>query len=157
RVASARSALATCPALVRAAAMADTQDPRATPVPLPRQPATVDLPPADTGPGAAGSPLPGRGATLTGQFRSYEVLGEIQRCVMGTVYRAGELHSGWLVALKMMLQSSDSASSDRQRFILEARATGELNHPGIVAIHSWGEHQGHLFYTMDFVPGVPLS
>jgi serine/threonine protein kinase len=85
------------------------------------------------------------------------LLGEIERGGMGIVYRARELHSGLLVALKMMLQSSDSASSDRQRFILEARATGELNHPGIVAIHSWGEHQGHLFYTMDFVPGVPLS
>src|SRR5262249_5612715 len=52
---------------------------------------------------------------------------------------------------------SGTDSSDRQRFVLEARATGELNHPGVVAIHAWGEYQGHPFYTMDFVPGVPLS
>jgi serine/threonine protein kinase len=44
-----------------------------------------------------------------------------------------------------------------RRFALEARATGELNHPGIVAIHAWGEHDGHPFYTMDFISGTPLS
>jgi hypothetical protein len=87
----------------------------------------------------------------------YELLGEIGRGGMGIVYRAREPHSGRLVALKMMHGASADASADLQRFILEARATSQLNHPGIIAIHAWGEHRGHPFYTMDFVPGPPLS
>src|SRR5437660_1027500 len=82
----------------------------------------------------------------------HELLGEIARGGMGVVYKARERHSGRLVALKMMLREGDL-----RRFELEARATGELSHPGIVAIHAWGEHQGHPFYTMDFVPGVGLD
>jgi serine/threonine protein kinase len=101
--------------------------------------------------------VPGRGTVVRGPSGEYELLGEIERGGMGVVYRARERHSGLLVALKMMLQTGDAAGSDRQRFVLEARATGELTHPGVVAIHAWGEHEGHPFYTMDFVPGVPLS
>jgi serine/threonine protein kinase len=75
---------------------------------------------------------------------------------MGVVYRAREAHSGRLVALKMM-QGAQTGSPELQRFLLEARATGQLSHPGIVAIHAWGEHEGRPYYTMDFVPGQPLS
>src|SRR5438309_2147805 len=100
------------------------------------------------------APDPGRPAR---RFGDYELLGEIARGGMGVVYRARETRSGRLVALKMMLADSALDSVYVQRFILEARATGELSHPGIVAIHAWGEHEGQFFYTMDYVPGFPLS
>src|SRR5262245_54772480 len=144
--------------------MAEPPDPQAQP---PGQPETVNLPPAEAQPvsgqtaGAGGSPGtrpgPGGGPALSGSFGDYELLGEIERGGMGVVYRARERHSGLLVALKMMLHGEGAGPTDRHRFILEARATGELNHPGVVAIHAWGEHEGHPFYTMDFVPGVTLS
>jgi tRNA A-37 threonylcarbamoyl transferase component Bud32 len=97
------------------------------------------------------------GMVVTGSLGAYVLLSEIERGGMGIVYEARERTSGQLVALKMMLAESASGSGDLRRFILEARATGELNHPGVVAIHDWGEHQRHPFYTMDFVPGVTLS
>ena len=56
----------------------------------------------------------------------------------------------------MMLDQSASSPADLSRFVLEAQAAGELHHPGVVAIHAWGVHDGHPFYTMDFVPGRPL-
>src|SRR5437016_8912814 len=90
-------------------------------------------------------------------FGDYELLGEIARGGMGVVYRARERQSGRLVALKMMLADSALDATYVQRFALEARATGELSHPGIVAIHAWGQHEGQLLYTMDYVPGFPLS
>src|SRR5262249_45661078 len=90
-------------------------------------------------------------------FGDYELLGEIERGGQGIVYRARERHSGRLVALKMMLGERSSGPADLQRFILEAKATSEIDHPGVVAIHAWGEHEGHPFYTMDFVPGQSLS
>src|SRR6266849_3250437 len=75
-------------------------------------------------------------------FGEYELLGEIGSGGMGVVYRARETHSGRPVALKTMQRAQSAGSVDLERFILEARATGQLNHPGIVAIHAWGEHQG---------------
>jgi serine/threonine protein kinase len=120
------------------------------PLPSPGRalPDTVNLPPS--------APAAPAGPTATGRdCGPYELLGEIQRGGMGVVYRARERHSGRLVALKMMLP--ESATRELRRFILEARATGELHHPGIVAIHSWGEHQGCPYYAMDFVPGVTLD
>jgi hypothetical protein len=116
----------------------------------------VDLPAAEpTADAQAPSTAPAPGATRS--VGDYELLGEIERGGMGVVYRAREKRSGRLVALKMMLGEYAEGSTDLGRFILEARATGELSHPGVVAIHSWGVSQGHPFYTMDFVTGVPLS
>src|SRR5215475_8283103 len=83
----------------------------------------------------------------------YELLGEIDRGGMGVVYKARERQSGRLVALKMMLRERAESDGDLRRFELEAQATGELNHPGVVAIHFWGEHHGNPYYTMDYVPG----
>ncbi len=115
-------------------------------------PETVDLVP-----GAVANPAaPSTGPVLNKDFGDYELLGEIERGGMGIVYHARERHSGRLVALKMMLAESASSPADLSRFILEAQAAGELHHPGVVAIHAWGVHNGHPFYTMDFVPGEPL-
>jgi serine/threonine protein kinase len=119
--------------------------------PNPKPPETVDL-----APGAA-APAEGRAAPEVGRaFGDYELLGEIERGGMGVVYRARERYSGRLVALKMMLDQSASSPADLSRFVLEAQAAGEVHHPGIVAIHAWGVHDGHPFYTMDFVAGRPL-
>jgi len=117
--------------------------------PQPDPPDTVDLVP--------GTPAESRSAPAVGRtFGDYELLGEVERGGMGVVYQARERTSGQLVALKMMLDQSASSQADLSRFVLEAQATGELRHPGVVAIHAWGVHDGHPFYTMDFVPGRPL-
>src|SRR5581483_3789137 len=118
-------------------------------LPPPKPPETVDLPPGESAEARA-APAVGR------TFGDYELLDEIERGGMGVVYQASERHSGRLVALKMMLDQSASSQADLSRFVLEAQATGELHHPGIVTIHSWGIHDGHPFYTMDFIPGRPL-
>jgi serine/threonine protein kinase len=118
---------------------------------------TDESAPASTIPMAGSAPVSRLEAAKPRTFGDYELLGEIGSGGMGIVYRAREVHSGRLVALKMMQGTQGGGSSDLQRFILEARATGQLNHPGIVAIHAWGEHESHPFYTMDFVPGQPLS
>jgi serine/threonine protein kinase len=117
--------------------------------PPPKPPETVDQPSDEV---AVPRAAPAVGRT----FGDYELLGEIERGGMGVVYQARERHSGRLVALKMMLDQSASSQADLSRFVLEAQAAGELHHPGIVAIHAWGVHDGHPFYTMDFVPGRPL-
>jgi serine/threonine protein kinase len=126
------------------------------------EPPTVAIPPGGK-PGEdfelQGVPeaLPFDGGDEAVPFGDYELLGELGRGGMGVVYRARERHSGRIVALKMMLNEAAPKSAELRRFRLEARAAGQLSHPGIISVHSWGEHQNALFYTMDYVPGVPLS
>src|SRR5260370_40895215 len=62
-----------------------------------------------------------------------------------------------MVAVMMIVDEPGREGGNRRRFALEARAPGQLSHPGIVTIHAWGEHDGHPFYTMDYVPGTLLS
>ena len=136
--------------------MADAPEPRDL---SPTRPpgARAEDPRATTAePGAAVAPAEVR-ADQPRPFGDYELLGEIQRGGMGVVFRAREKSSGRLVALKMMLGESAPGAAELRRFFLEARAAGELQHPGIVSVHAWGVYGGHPFYTMDFVPGVPLN
>ena len=115
---------------------------------------TLSGPPKDTPSFSVPSPLSTEEPVACLQsFGDYELLSELGRGGMGVVYQARERQSGRLIALKMML----GEKADLGRFIIEARAAAELSHPGIVTVHSWGEHDGHPFFTMDYVPGETLG
>src|SRR5262245_2988298 len=119
-------------------------------------PAAVQRPPPTVQLGPETAPAPAPDAAEAGweearSFGDYDLLGEIGRGGMGVVYRARDRQSGHMVALKMMLQERAPGPAELRRFRLEARATGQINHRGIVAIHAWGEQDGRLFYTMDYV------
>ena len=72
----------------------------------------------------------------------YEVLAELGRGAMGTVYQARDPKIDRLVAIKTISvpNSAPPGSSDyRERFFREARAAGRLSHPGIVTIYDVDE------------------
>ena len=72
----------------------------------------------------------------------YEIEVSIGAGGMGEVYRAKDTRLGREVAIKV-LPSSLTKDSDRlRRFELEARATGMLNHPNILAVYDVGTHDG---------------
>lgn len=76
---------------------------------------------------------------------------------MGTVYLAEDTHLGRRVAVKF--PSLDSDTHDyRARFLREARAVSELNHPGIATLYDYGETDGgRPFLVMELVRGRPLT
>ena len=92
----------------------------------------------------------------------YQLLAEIGRGAMGTVFQAHDPDIDRLVAVKIF-SVFDSASSDNQefrdRFAQEAKAAGRLAHPHIVAIYDRGEEpESHTPYiVMEYVAGQPLS
>ena len=94
------------------------------------------------------------------QIGRYEILEELGHGAMGTVYRAKDPAMDRVVALKTIISlvlASEQGSEFRERFYREARASGKLAHPGIVAVFDVGEHQGLPFLVMEFVDGRTLA
>ncbi len=78
---------------------------------------------------------------------------------MGTVYRATDLHTGDVVALKL-LHSDKAGDGDREaeRFTREAQLLSELHHPGIVGFVSHGQTlEGQRYLAMEWLEGEDLG
>jgi serine/threonine protein kinase len=85
----------------------------------------------------------------------YEVIEEIARGGMGTVFRATDRMLGREVALKASHLVADDALE--ARLATEARVLARLEHPGIVPIHDVGRlPDGRPFYVMKRVRGHTL-
>ncbi|RMG11455.1 MAG: serine/threonine protein kinase [Planctomycetota bacterium] len=87
----------------------------------------------------------------------YEILGEIARGGMGIIYKARQLDLDRIVALKTLRQDELDKPDAADRFHDEARAVASLRHPNIVAVHEVGQHDGILYFTMEFIEGLPLD
>ena len=87
----------------------------------------------------------------------YEIVDEIARGGMGIVFRARQSKLRRDVALKMILSGRLASEADVDRFHREARAAAALKHPNIVSVHEVGQHEGHHYFTMDFVDGRSLA
>jgi WD40 repeat protein len=85
------------------------------------------------------------------------VLEEIARGGMGIVYRARQLEPDRIVALKMLLPQQLGSAGMRDRFRMEIRAIGSLEHPRILPVYQVGEHDGFPFFTMKFASGGTLA
>lgn len=87
----------------------------------------------------------------------YRITDEIERGGMGVVFKARQEKLRRTVALKMILLGRFATHSDVERFRREARAAATLQHPNIVGVHEIGTHEGHPYYTMDFVESESLA
>ena len=86
----------------------------------------------------------------------YELLSLLGEGGMGVVYQARQTSIDRTIALKMIKPGAARDGTERNKFLAEAIATGELDHPNIVPIHDLGANRdGVLFYAMKEVRGTP--
>ncbi len=87
----------------------------------------------------------------------YRIVGVIGAGSMGHVYRAIDERLMREVAIKLLPQSDSSVAERQARFLREAKAAGNLNHPGIVTIHDIGRWNERTYIVMELVEGWRLS
>jgi eukaryotic-like serine/threonine-protein kinase len=87
----------------------------------------------------------------------FEVLEELGRGAMGTVFRARDPVLDRLVALKTVSQELLAERETFARFQREARAAARLQHPGIVTVYELGEFEGSLYIAMELLDGTDLA
>ncbi|HEY1381070.1 MAG TPA: serine/threonine-protein kinase, partial [Gemmataceae bacterium] len=88
----------------------------------------------------------------------YELLDEVGRGGMGVVYRARDLALDREVAVKLLRDRFAPGSAAAERFMDEARITGQLQHPGIPPVYQVGAlPDGRPFLAMKLIKGQTLD
>ncbi len=88
----------------------------------------------------------------------YELLEEVGRGGMGVVYRARDVLVGRDAAVKLLQDRYPAAGPAARRFVAEARITGQLQHPGIPAVHQVGTlPDGRPYLAMKLIKGDTLA
>ena len=87
----------------------------------------------------------------------YEIVKEIGRGGMATVYEANDPRFDRTVALKMLPREFMHEAEFRARFTREARTIATLEHPAIVPVYDFGEVDGQPYLVMRLMKGGALS
>lgn len=87
----------------------------------------------------------------------YEILREIGRGGMGTVYLARDPGLDRDVAIKVLPPELAAQPALRERFVREAKLAASLSHPNIIHVHAVEEHGDLLAFVMHYVDGETLT
>lgn len=74
----------------------------------------------------------------------------------GTVWKAHDTELDRLVAIKIP-RREQLDQTDTEKFLREARAAAQLNHPNIVSVHEVGREDDTLYIVSDLIEGITLT
>jgi eukaryotic-like serine/threonine-protein kinase len=86
----------------------------------------------------------------------YEIQSPLGAGGMGEVYRARDTRLGREVAVKVLPAAFSRDPERLRRFQQEAQAVAALNHPNILAIHDFGQHEGSPYIVTELLEGETL-
>ncbi len=94
----------------------------------------------------------------TSDGQRFRILRPHARGGLGAVFVALDSELDREVAIKQLLDDRADDRASRSRFLIEARITGGLEHPGIVPVYGLGTHgDGRPYYAMRFIRGESLK
>jgi TOMM system kinase/cyclase fusion protein len=96
-------------------------------------------------------------ATLPSTFGRYLVRRALGTGGFGTVYLGHDTQLDRPVAIKVLRAGSGQLQVEGERALQEARRLARLRHPGIVAVHDVGIHEGQVYIVSDYLDGPDLD
>lgn len=102
--------------------------------------------------------IAGHGPAKKPELPGYEDVREIRRGGQGVVFSAIQRSTKRRVAIKVLLDGSFASAAGRRRFEREIDLVAALRHPNIISVYDSGATaDGHLYYVMEYVDGLPLD
>jgi tetratricopeptide (TPR) repeat protein len=95
-----------------------------------------------------------RGTTLADR---YEIIEELGKGGMGTVYRVEDTKIGQDIALKLIKPEIASDKKTIERFRNELKTTRMISHRNVCRMFDLGDSEGTYFITMEYIPGEDLK
>jgi TOMM system kinase/cyclase fusion protein len=92
--------------------------------------------------------------TAFGRYQVRRVLGSGG---FGAVYLCHDTQLDRPVAIKVLRGTSKQPQVEGERALKEARRLARLRHPGIVAVHDVGIHEGQVYIVSDYLDGPDLD
>src|SRR5574341_512463 len=88
---------------------------------------------------------------------AYRIISQLGQGGMATVYKAYHANLDRYVAIKVLHPAFKEDKSFLARFEREARVLAKLEHPNIVPIYDFAEHEGQPYLVMKYVEGETLK
>ncbi|MBA3857016.1 MAG: hypothetical protein C0507_08930 [Cyanobacteria bacterium PR.3.49] len=97
------------------------------------------------------------GSPLSSLSKHYEFMTELGRGGMAVVYKAKNLKTGEIVAIKKLLAATLTETA-MLRFQQEAKAITSLRHPNIISVYEFGvADDGEPYMVMEYIEGSNLG
>lgn len=87
----------------------------------------------------------------------YRIVAKLGQGGMATVFKAYHPALDRFVAIKVLHPAFKEDPNFLARFQREAKVVARLDHPNVVSIYDYSEHQGHSYLVMKFIEGRTLK
>src|SRR6266852_1323756 len=87
----------------------------------------------------------------------YRIVEQLGQGGMATVFKGYHAALDRYVAIKVLHPAFKTDANFQARFQREARVVARLEHPNIVPVYDYAEHDGAPFLVMKFIPGETLK
>ena len=103
------------------------------------------------------SDLQAKDAYIGKELGGYKILNEVGRGGMGVVYKAFDTKLKRIVALKVLRNLVHSDASELDRFLGEATAAAQMDHPNIISVFEIEKDAEAPFVVLEFASGGALN
>jgi serine/threonine protein kinase len=86
----------------------------------------------------------------------YEIISILGRGGVGVVYKARQMETDRVVALKVLRAGSHAGEMELSRFRTEYAAVAKVQHPNVIQIYEVGEHEGVPYLAAEYIDGGDL-